>query len=139
MEHTKEPWIFSVADDFHCGSIMGRHGGEVFDGDFTEANARRIVACVNACAGIPNEQLERGLPAMNALVDRIDGKIATLTKQRDDLLAALIRLRSFVGDPANFDAYGSDEQLVEFLRRVKREEADAILEADAAIAAANGE
>ena len=24
----------------------------------TEANARRIVACVNACAGIPNEALE---------------------------------------------------------------------------------
>lgn len=77
----------------------------------TEANARRIVACVNACAGIPTKYLESsGLPdcadelqAMTAqrdqareeatLWEQIAGKEAIanvdLVQQRDQLRAAL--------------------------------------------------
>ena len=88
MSHTPEPWIFTVADDFYCGSIMGRHGGEVFDGDFTEANARRIVACVNACDGVPTEVLEEGGQGTVA------ASMARLTEQRDKLLAELDELES---------------------------------------------
>ena len=60
MKHTPEPWklqlsavaweIFGEAkfkEDRHILSI-GR-----------EANARRIVACINACKGVPTEMLER--------------------------------------------------------------------------------
>jgi hypothetical protein len=56
--HTKEPWVYACGDAEHLGIIIGRHGGEVVDGEFSEANARRIVACVNACAGIPDEKLQ---------------------------------------------------------------------------------
>ena len=57
-EHTKEPWIFDAPDADFSGIIIGRHGGEVVDGEFTEANARRIVACVNACAGMDDPEKE---------------------------------------------------------------------------------
>jgi len=60
--HTKEPWhtgkgmlqlnIYDV--DSHGVATALQHRIEA------EANARRIVACVNACAGISNEQLEDG-------------------------------------------------------------------------------
>ena len=56
-EHTKEPWVFRMADKYHEGTISGKHGGTVVNGHFSEDNARRIVACVNACAGLPTEAL----------------------------------------------------------------------------------
>lgn len=49
-------------------------------------DARRIVACVNACAGIPTDELESFVVNgfARAIADRIQ-----LEKQRDDLLAVL--------------------------------------------------
>ncbi len=73
MSHTKEPWEHINNDVFYeivsyepyqwvgdtCGSSCG---GNVLLG---EANARRIVACVNACAGLSTEELEeRGLSSV---------------------------------------------------------------------------
>jgi hypothetical protein len=64
MNHTKEPWyvdrftdteIFSESKGFVAGTD-GLHVGK----KQAEANADRIVACVNACAGITNEALEAG-------------------------------------------------------------------------------
>ena len=46
-------------------------------------DARRIVACVNACAGLPTEQLESSPPG--GVLNGVAGLIA----QRDELLAAL--------------------------------------------------
>ena len=103
MSHTPEPWIFAVADDFYCGSIMGRHGGEVFDGDFTEANARRIVACVNACAGVHTEILEEGGQGTVA------ASMARLTEQRDKLLA---ELESLVNEPQDITTPAYQNALV---------------------------
>lgn len=63
MSHTKEPWaidqnyptdIQSKSEEI-C-SMWARDCRE----DKAKANARRIVACVNACAGISTELLERG-------------------------------------------------------------------------------
>lgn len=54
------------------------------------ANARRIVACVNACAGIPIDMLEAMPSGPAALLPMY----ARLEKQRDDLLAALEGLTS---------------------------------------------
>lgn len=60
--HTPEPWIFSETS-------KGADG--IWDQQYlmmiarlepslrAKANARRIVACVNACEGIPTEQLEK--------------------------------------------------------------------------------
>ena len=46
-------------------------------------DARRIVACVNACAGLPTEQLESSPPG--GVLNGVAGLIA----QRNELLAAL--------------------------------------------------
>lgn len=51
-----------------------------------KANARRIVACVNACAGIPTDHLADGCVAELALL--ASEKLNALTKQRDELLKA---------------------------------------------------
>jgi hypothetical protein len=53
-EHTKGPWK-AVTDTVHTLA-----GAQIADCSFTvkaEANARRIVACVNACEGIPEGML----------------------------------------------------------------------------------
>lgn len=65
QQHTPEPWKFVRQDKRFDGSqIIGTDGENILfdqygpDGSTTDANAARIVACVNACAGIPNEYLQ---------------------------------------------------------------------------------
>lgn len=53
------------------------------------ANARRLVACWNACDGISTEELEAGLIA--GLISIVRAKNA-VDRQRDELLFALIDL-----------------------------------------------
>ena len=55
-------------------------------------DARRIVACVNACAGLPTEQLESSPPG------GILNGVAGLITQRDELLAALEFVMSAHGE-----------------------------------------
>ncbi|WP_406850092.1 hypothetical protein [Chromobacterium phragmitis] len=90
MEHTKEPWradgryILPAGADHHTVAIASaRSYGEDGTDAERDANARRIVACVNALAHISTEQLESGemLHVGQALAD--------VTRQRDQLLAAL--------------------------------------------------
>lgn len=70
MEHTKEPWetrkgiagfqdVAILADGGIIAETFER-GGNAYDIITpAETNARRIVACVNACAGIPTDVLEK--------------------------------------------------------------------------------
>ena len=68
MKHTKEPWVAEKTLQGRDSSISNSRGktiaiaykNENIDGDDL-ANAKRIVACVNACEGITNEALEEGL------------------------------------------------------------------------------
>lgn len=79
MGHTKEPWQvakMSGQDMWAVGPSATRRAGDVY----TEANARRIVACVNACEAFSTQQLEEG---------QVIGIIGELRLQRDALLAAL--------------------------------------------------
>lgn len=58
-QHTSEPWV--QVGDFVAAESDQLNGGEYVCGCFgpdQEANARRIVACVNFCAGISTENLE---------------------------------------------------------------------------------
>jgi len=69
MKHTKEPWearrdrwhyaslssIFAKGDYTSIAELGGKPLEEV------EANAKRIVLCVNACTGITNEALEENI------------------------------------------------------------------------------
>ena len=56
--------------------------------DVTEANARRLVACWNACEGISTDELETTGGAAVGWT-RTASKLMHATKQRDQLLAAL--------------------------------------------------
>jgi hypothetical protein len=67
-----------------CNVDPSETPGKWFFGPKSQANARRIVACVNICAGIDTEELERH-------ADLVSAQLATeytLQDQRDDLLAA---------------------------------------------------
>ncbi len=68
MKHTKEPWVVEKTLQGRDSSISNRRGktiaiayqNENIDGDDL-ANAKRIVACVNACKGLTNEVLDKGI------------------------------------------------------------------------------
>lgn len=101
--HTSEPWEFVSAGR---GTVGGRMevtefyvrvpGDDVAiacdivdptTGQPSEQNARRIAACVNACAGIPVECLESGAPLKSG-----DDEARELAKLREDLALAVARL-----------------------------------------------
>ncbi len=96
MSHTPEPWRINPKYSMSVEAVSDGQGINIIaecsdpDGIRTAgedvANARRIVACVNAAAGIPTEQLEaRSVQA---------GFVTNLLNQRDELLAALKRMNS---------------------------------------------
>lgn len=99
MSHTKEPW--AIFEDDAKAIVTANHpmlSLMTVDDDglatmFSEADARRIVTCVNACAGIGTEALEKGgigsLLSLG-LEEQRRGDIAE--KQRDELLAFVERV-----------------------------------------------
>lgn len=112
MSHTKEPWIYGVGDTEEFGMVFGVGLPTLpnwtvvavlspFDqlNELDEANASRIVACVNACAGIPTDDLERwGV----SLIDKLREDEANNIARHSDLLQTeLTRVRSVSQE--NFD------------------------------------
>jgi hypothetical protein len=101
--HTKEPWAQHVDEPDAIVAVANPHESLLtVDGDYGMAklynveDARRIVACVNACAGIPTEQLEQS--HRNHAVTHLVEEIARLTKQRDELVKALKDLMNTLTD-----------------------------------------
>jgi len=112
MSHTPEPWYASETDDGLIEIVNDeRTAGEFvsiadvmtgFDGKIgieQAANARRIVAAVNACAGIETYALELmtgELSLLNQVThklrERPTKKAVQYRKQRDALLAALTEI-----------------------------------------------
>lgn len=88
-EHTPEPWISE-------GSFIGIPNGKGtfymsplsgINQERREADARRIVACVNACAGLSTGFLEQ----IDSIQSALTGQLVVtevLENQRDELLAA---------------------------------------------------
>ena len=85
MKHTVEPWSYHRTNGSPTTGMHMIAGGkpgylaEVRDcgsGDVGQ-NARRIVACVNACAGVTTDELEHG------------GFVSGLIEQRDALAEAM--------------------------------------------------
>ena len=59
MNHSKEPWTVDInSNDAWIKQADGQHITGYGNGEVSVADAERIVACVNACRGIPNEELE---------------------------------------------------------------------------------
>lgn len=87
-QHTQEPWKF-IDVIGGCSVYAGRR--EVLRYSFSpdaenKANARRIVACVNACAGIPTDDLEMS-PHLG--IFHLAEFSNNIVMQRDKLLDAL--------------------------------------------------
>lgn len=102
IEHTPEPWKWHTqgeANEYcmltHDGRwvISFRQNGELTD-ERQKANARRIAACVNACKGVTNEQLEMDAVAFVEVFNERN----TLKRQRDKLLDAFHLALPFVED-----------------------------------------
>lgn len=97
QQHTPEPWRQYLWN----GNTVSRHvygaGGETIAlvmRSNGESDARRIVACVNACAGVSTGDLETA-PGYKAAIEGFhEQRAAKLSAeaQRDQLLAALERI-----------------------------------------------
>ena len=66
MSHTKEPWKVSSRRETFIINLNSAYTEVIaqcyfLDNKTEEENAKRIVACVNACEGITNEALEAGV------------------------------------------------------------------------------
>lgn len=84
MEHTKEPWHSGCRQiEDGNGVLIASLSGWKGDAE-SKANARRIVACVNACAELPQDALDGGWTALG-----MSRHARNVEKQRDELLAVL--------------------------------------------------
>lgn len=159
--HTAEPWSLingTDRDGENYISISSKYGSAtiLYADNLSTANARRIVACVNYCAGLPTYEME-GMPddegdivwpsakeeiefaelkTKEAKQQRTEAdaarraanvEVLALTQQRDALLAALKSARTFIDGLKNDKDFTSSE-LQKF----------GIEPIDAAIAAAGG-
>ena len=88
--HTPEPWL-AQHSQICKGSLAVSDCFRAEDGS-PEANARRIVACVNACAGYSTDALESGISVVRTAQKNMEAR-ALAEAQRDELAAAL---RGFV-------------------------------------------
>ncbi|CAJ1837352.1 MULTISPECIES: hypothetical protein [Aeromonas] len=83
-KHEREPWVLGGCS----GRMVTTPSGYVGDGFIadvdTKDNARRIVACVNACRGLPTDELEQ-----KGLVAAVGTQLLEADQQRDELLEAL--------------------------------------------------
>lgn len=85
-QHTKEPWYTAYLEDgagMYSQDIFDADGKEIADvawypvkdGNKTytnrEENAKRIVACVNACRGIPQKTLEQKNYSLSEQIDAL--------------------------------------------------------------------
>lgn len=61
--HTQGPWRFVPWHIEEGSSAVRAPDGHLICSTASDANARRIVACVNALAGIPIEAIESGVVA----------------------------------------------------------------------------
>ena len=91
MEHTPTPWYFDgdgVYSNEDCeGAPLAHVLSMGYDNDFRNIDARRIVACVNACRGIRTEALEHRVHLLAAEDDTISLLNAQLESERASLFA----------------------------------------------------
>lgn len=118
-KHTAEPWDLMPHGIIYGGPVQQYANGSTKSqiamttgADFMapgeqQANARRIVACVNICAGISTDDLEQHSDVVSA---QLSTEIA-LDTQREDLVAALEHLVNVTTPDANGQIGAEDEHL----------------------------
>lgn len=77
-QHTPEPWFVYEFNNVVYSRDKDGISKSITRAFSSAADARRIVACVNACAGISTETLEK-----------FGGRAITAEAQRDELLVVL--------------------------------------------------
>lgn len=113
-DHCKEPWRIGrpgcVVSDDRVPEISGadaveHYGGHLICESVAERNARRIVACVNACEGIGTEYLEHfGGASFNAFKQQKER-----AERAEAVIANLISVCTII-----------DESKDDFVNRVRR-------------------
>lgn len=102
MKHTKEPWTLTDGGTFVeviagektvLPAIRKSEAGEDF---------RRIVACVNACTGLPNDALDGGWTAAG-----LSAYAKQLEQQRGELVAALKEAAKIVNDVTDYGEFST--------------------------------
>ena len=86
MKYTPEPWAISSIDPF---LIVDRHGNDVAAA-LSMYSATRIVACVNACKGLTNEELQSN--AVYAVIqerDELKKDVSSFKSELNKLLNAI--------------------------------------------------
>lgn len=74
-------------------------------------NARRIVACVNACAGISTEDLEESaMSILQHMEDQYGERLESLKQQHNELLAALKAVLKVSDETGEDDEYSPEWQ-----------------------------
>ena len=108
--HTPEPWSLLEAGDSIKHQVpvssdrtsiltIATEGAIAFGAVYSADDARRIVACVNACEGMETEHLENQSMLGETLLDRFNLlkiEAGKLTKQRDELLEALEAFSNYI-------------------------------------------
>lgn len=86
-KHTPEPWWTNGREIGDMPMMYTKISNSISGNSYeeAEANAHRIVACVNACEGITNEELNSGGGFWGRAVSRQKEAIERLTKERDEL------------------------------------------------------
>ena len=80
-----------------CGQgseIVNEQGEDItefLNGAFVDDDARRLVACWNACNGIPTEEIESGTAGFLHRYATVVDEREALVKERDELISILRR------------------------------------------------
>ena len=115
-KHTPEPWELYGHAIHKDGECLAYLNGCSFE------NARRIVACVNACEGISTERLEENsvdpvAGVFGRMAARAEKETRTLTAQRDELLAALAEASVFLAK-TQFDGISDEIQAENMIEKI---------------------
>jgi hypothetical protein len=137
-EYTKEPWVGMVNGKYNSNHdweaindelsstisapimaksevvalVVGEWNG---DGEEVNANARRLGACVNACAGIATESLERVKDELTPVFELL----MQATNERNELLAELKYLNLMASQIHGEDVVGWNDLTVAGIRADK--------------------
>jgi hypothetical protein len=110
MKHTSEPWsLLSQRQDM----IKGKDGSHILEcighetHPRTQANAARIVQCVNACEGIENPEIYMSQLAYER--DDAEARAMKLKAERDELLEKFQGLKTtYPTDPLPFNEWAQN-------------------------------
>ena len=106
-EHTKGPWAVNYTKFSEVraenGAVIARCV-KLTSLTNLEANARRIVACVNACEGVRTEHLENNLPIVE-LVARYNEALREIEALKDEIKSQQDKIRGLAGAQDSEDVF----------------------------------